>query len=294
MRRIAAAVALAATLALAGGAAHGQETSATPLDGLATWVDIYDGSVYASPEVTAARIAARGVRTVFAETANDRSETDVVKPAQLARLVDALHARAVAVVAWYLPGFVQPGLDLRRTRAMLEFRTPSGGAFDGVALDIESPRNRNPKQRTRRLLALATTLRSEAGSLPVYAITLPPRMLERRPTAWPGFPWVELAPLVDGFVPMAYTGSAFPGYEATYGYIARSLALLRTLTLDPELRIHAAGGVANRMGSEELRAFTDAVADDGRVVGWSLYDWATTGGAAWRSLAPLGGARSGP
>jgi hypothetical protein len=214
-----------------------------------------------------------------------------VKPAQLGRLVDALHAQGVAVVAWYLPGFVQPALDLRRTRAMLGYRTASGGAFDAVALDIESTRNPSAKQRTRRLLALATRLRQEAGSLPVYAVTLPPRMLERRPTAWPGFPWAELAPLVDGFVPMAYTGSAFRGYERTYGYIARSLALLRALTLDSELRIHAAGGVANRMGAEELRAFADAIADDGRVVGWSLYDWATTPAAAWQSLAPLGGTR---
>jgi hypothetical protein len=118
-------------------------------------------------------------------------------------------------------------------------------------------------------------------------------MLERRPTAWPGFPWVELASLVDGFVPMAYT-SSFPGYEATYGYVARSLALLRALTLDPDLRIHAAGGVANRMDEEELRAFADAVADDGAILGWSLYDYATTGAAAWRSLRPLGGTRDGP
>jgi hypothetical protein len=285
--------AVAAVLALGCGAAQGQERDGTPLEGLATWVDIYDGAVYANPEGTAGRIAARGVRTVFAETANDRAAVDVVKPARLGRLVDALQARGIAVVAWYLPGFVQPGLDLRRTRAMLSFRTPAGAGFDAVALDIESFRNRNASQRTRRLLALATRLRAEAGALPVYAITLPPRMLERRPTAWPSFPWTQLAPLVDGFVPMAYT-SSFPGYEATYGYIARSLALLRSLTGDPELRIHAAGGVANRMGADELRAYADAVADDGRILGWSLYDYTTTGGSAWRALAPLGGTVTGP
>lgn len=273
---------------LAGGAARGQSTE-TPLAGLATWVDIYDGVVYANPELTAGRIAARGVRTVFAETANDRSPADVVKPAPLGRLIDALHARGIDVVAWYLPGFVNPARDLRRTRAMLSFRTPSDGAFDAVALDIESTRNPNVAQRSRRLLTLSRTLRTEAGSVPVYAITLPPRMLERRPTAWPGFPWAELAGLVDGFVPMAYTGSAFRGYEATYGYVARSLALLRIATANPELAVHAAGGVPSRMSPEELRAFADAVADDGGVVGWSLYDFATTTPAAWSSLAPLGG-----
>jgi hypothetical protein len=286
-----ASVAVALVL-FAGGAARGQSAPETPLAGLATWVDIYDGVVYANPELTAGRIAARGVRTVFAETANDRSPVDVVKPAPLGRLVDALHARGIEVVAWYLPGFVDPVRDLRRTRAMLSFRTPSGGAFDAVALDIESTRNRNAGQRSRRMLALSRTLRTEAASLPVYAITLPPRMLERRPTAWPGFPWAELAGLVDGFVPMAYTGSAFRGYEATYGYVARSLALLRTATANPELAIHAAGGVANRMSVEELRGFADAVADDGGVVGWSYYDFATSTPAAWTSLAPLGGRAS--
>jgi hypothetical protein len=286
---------LAALVVFAGGAsAHGQSSSSAPLAGLATWVDVYDGVVYASPELTASRIAARGVRTVFAETANDRSAADVVRAPQLGRLVDALHLSGVKVVAWYLPGFVDAARDLRRSRAMLRFRTPAGGAFDAVALDIESPRNRNPAQRSRRLLALARTLRTEAGALPIYAITLPPRMLERRPTAWPGFPWAELTGLFDGFVPMAYTGSAFRGYEATYGYVARSLALLRTLTANPTVVIHAAGGVANRMNADELRAFADAVADDGRVVGWSLYDYATTTPAGWGALAPLGGTSAQP
>ena len=297
MRSLAALVALAALLAAALAAPAQDGDATTPLEGLATWVDIYDGAVYAAPVRTARRIAARGVRTVFAETANDRATVDVVKPVELGRLVDALHALGIAVVAWYLPGFDEPARDLRRTRAMLSFRTPSGvrplhlsglrgGRFDAVALDIESPRLANAALRTKRMLALSRRLRAEAD-VPVYAITLPPRMLERRPTAWPGFPWTELAALVDGFVPMAYTGSAFRGYEATYGYVARSLALLRRLTGDPELPIHAAGGVANRMGAEELRAFADAVADDGRVRGWSLYDYATTGPSAWRALAAL-------
>ncbi len=65
---------------------------------------------------------------------------DVVQPVALGRFVDALHAQGIAVVGWYLPGFVKPALDVRRTRAMLSFRTPQGGAFDAVALDIESLR----------------------------------------------------------------------------------------------------------------------------------------------------------
>lgn len=294
------AVALLAVLALApgdtvsqgaqaaGGAAEGR-SAAEVFGGLATWVDVFDGPVYADPEGTAARIAARGVRTVFAETANFKATSDVVGADALARFVDALHGRGIAVVAWYLPGFDKPARDLRRTRAMLAFRTASGGAFDGVALDVESTVERRVAVRSLRLLNLARTLRAEAGEKPVAAITLPPRMLERRPTVWPRFPWASLAGLVDAFVPMTYTGTAFRGYEATYGYVARSLAALRTqlVAAGLETPVHAAGGVADRMSADELRAFVDAAADAG-VTGVSLYDFHTTLTRGWVALAAFG------
>ncbi len=290
-----AAAALASTLAVAvavavAGASARQQAGADVFAGLATWVDVYDGAVYRAPEATAARIAARGVRTVFAETANDRSTVDVVNPAALGRFVDALHAQGVSVVAWYLPGFVKPALDLRRTRAMLSFRTATGGSFDGVALDIESLRLKSVGLRSQRVLALLRRLDAEAGSLPVGAITYPPRALERHLTWWPSFPWSDIVPLVDAFVPMAYTGGGFKGYDATYGYVARSLRLLRA-AVGPDVPVHAAGGVANRMTQDELKAFADAVADDGTVSGWSLYDYATTKQTGWSALLPLGGTR---
>lgn len=278
-----------AFLGVSGAGAHGRADSGGVFAGLATWVDIYDTPVYRAPEQTAARIAARGVRTVFAETANYGAATDVVQPGALGRFVDALQARGVRVVGWYLPGFDRPARDLRRTRAMLAFRTPAGAGFDGVALDIEATVVKSAAKRTARMRALARTLRTEAASLPVAAIVLPPRMLERRATVWPGFPWAELAGLADAIVPMAYT-SSFRGYEATYGYVARSLASLRA-AVGPGVTIHAAGGVANRLSTEELQAFADAVADNGTVSGWSLYDYMTSTPAGWRSLQPLGGRR---
>ncbi|HEY9457871.1 MAG TPA: hypothetical protein VIQ56_08200, partial [Gaiella sp.] len=100
--------------------------------GLGTWFDVYDTALYNSPTAVAGRLAAHGVRTAWIETANDRSRTDVVQPAGLARLVDALHAEGISAVAWYLPGHDASGRDLRRARAMLSFRTPAGDGFDGV------------------------------------------------------------------------------------------------------------------------------------------------------------------
>ena len=282
------AAALAAAIAVVspgGRAAPAAPRAADVFQGLGSWIDVYDTAVYATPNALAARLATRGVRTAWIETANDRSKTDVVDPLGLGRTVDALHARGIRVVGWYLPGHDNHARDLRRTRALLAFRTPQGGAFDGVALDVESLRNKNVKQRTARVIDLLTRLRSEGGSTPVAAITYPPRAFERHLSWWPSFPWAQIASQVDAFVPMLYTGG-FKGYDATYGYVARSLRLLRA-AVGPDVAVHAAGGVANRMTADELRAFDDAVLDDGTATGWSLYDLQTTTPAGWTAMARL-------
>lgn len=254
--------------------------------GLGTWLDVYDTGLYRSPQVLASRIAARGVTTVWIETANDRSAVDVVQPVGLGLVLDALHERGIRTVAWYLPGHVDQSLDVRRARAMLAFRSPAGGAFDGVALDVESLRLKDVKRRTARMLALLRTLRREAGETPVAAIVYPPRALERHATWWPRFPWGTVAGQVDALAVMLYTGGGFPGYDATYGYVARSLRLVRAAVGDG-VPLHAAGGVANRMAPEELRAFVDAVEDTGGAYGWSLYDWATSTPGGWSALGRL-------
>jgi len=294
VRILAVAAVLAALVAGAvttrGVAAPERRAGVEVFQGLGTWIDVYDTALYRTPDAVANRLVARGVRTAWIETANDRSTGDVVDPAGLGRIVDSLHARGISVVAWYLPGHDRHARDLRRTRAMLSFRTPQGGAFDGVALDIESLRERNVKLRTTRMLDLLSRLRSEAGSTPVAAITYPPRAFERHLSWWPAFPWADIARRVDAVVPMLYTGGGFKGYDATYGYVARSLRLLRAAVGD-RVAVHAAGGVANRMTAEELKAFTDAVLDDGTATGWSLYDLQTMTPAGWAAMARLSAQR---
>jgi hypothetical protein len=282
------ALALAIVSVAAAAAPAAQRADASVFGGLGTWVDIYDGAVYAAPERTAQRIAARKVRTVWVETANDGAPVDVVDPVRLGRLVDALHARGVRVAAWYLPGHVKPALDQRRALAMLSFRTATGGEFDGVALDIESTKLRNVALRSRRAVALTRQLRDAAGDVPLAVIPFNPRGLERRPSTWPRFPWADLADNADAFAPMVYTGGGLKGFDATYGYVTRALRLLRSNTGDPDVQIHVAGGVADRLGSDELAGFVAAVEDDGGTIGVSLYDWMTTTPRAWKALAPLG------
>ena len=285
-----AALALAVVSVAAASAPAAQRADASVFGGLGTWVDIYDGAVYAAPERTAQRIAARKVRTVWVETANDGALVDVVDSVRLGRFVDALHARGVRVVAWYLPGHVKPALDQRRALAMLSFRTATGGAFDGVALDIESTKLRNVALRSRRAVTLTRQLRAAAGDVPLAIVPFNPRGLERRPATWPRFPWADLAASADAFAPMVYTGDALKGFDATYGYVTRALRLLRVNTADPDVQIHVAGGVADRLGPEELAGFVAAVEDDGGTIGVSLYDWLTTTPRAWKALAPLGAA----
>ena len=282
-------VVIAACAGATGSAPAARVGDAAVFGGLGTWVDIYDGALFAVPERTAARIAARGVEVVWIETANDRASADVVRPGPLGRLVDALHARGLRVVAWYLPGHVNPALDTRRALAMLNFRTPRGQAFDGISLDIESTRLKNVGLRSRRAVALARRLRQEAGETPLAIVPFNPRGLERHPSVWPRFPWADLAETADAFAPMIYTGGSQRGFDATYGYVTRALRLLRAQTKNPDVAIHVAGGVADRLGPEELAGFSAAVTDDGSTIGVSVYDWATTGPAAWRVLSPLGG-----
>jgi hypothetical protein len=287
--RAAICVLLAAAVTTVGAAAApaAKTADASVFGGVGTWVDIYDGGVYAAPERTAQRMAGRGVRTVWVETANYGAPVDVVNPVQLGRFVDALHAYGLRAVAWYLPGHVKVALDERRALAMLAFRTATGGAFDGVALDIESTKLRNVAVRSQRAVALTRTLRAAAGETPLAIIPFNPRGLERRPSTWPRFPWAQLAASADAFAPMIYTGGAMKGFDATYGYVTRALRLLRVNAGRPDVAIHVAGGVADRMGPDELAGFTAAVGDDGSTIGVSLYDWMTTTPRAWKALAPL-------
>jgi hypothetical protein len=281
------ALSLLVAAAGAGTAPAAKEADPSVFGGLGTWTDIYDGRVYAQPEATAARIAARGVKTVWAETANYRASADVVQAQRLGRFVDALHANGVRVVAWYLPGHVNHGLDIRRARAMLSFRTPTGQTFDGIALNIEGTKLRDVALRSKRAVDLTRRIRNGAGDTPLAIVPFNPRGLERRPTTWPRFPWAELAAHADAFAPMIYTGGAYKGFDATYGYVTRAIRLLRTHTGNPSVPIHVAGGVADRLGSEELEGFAAAVEDDGGTIGVSLYDWETTPASHWRVLSAL-------
>jgi hypothetical protein len=291
VRALPVAAALAVALVTAAGSRGGSARSHAAADvyrGLATWIDVYDAQAFAQPEATAAEIAAHGVQTVYVETSNSKQTADIVRPEALGRLVDALNRNEIEVVAWYLPTLVKPALDLRRSLAAMQFVTPSGGGFQGFALDIEAPNVKSPAVRNARVLALSRQLRAAAGpDFGLGAIIPSPRGMELRPKYWPGFPYAQLAGLYDVVLPMTYFTGSVKGPDAVYGYLARSLAILRTKTQNPDLAIHLIAGVADRATLAEVKAFVQLASDDTRIAGWSLYDFFTTRAAEWRVLAGL-------
>ena len=260
-----------------------------PYRGLATWVDIWDTGVWQEPEAAVAEIAGRRVRTVYLETSNFSQNVAIRRPAAVARFLEAAHARGLEVVAWYLPGFVKPAKDVKRSLAAIRFRSPGGHRFDGFSLDIESHAVNSVELRTKRLLRVARDLRRAVG--PDYrlgAIIPSPRGLELSPNAWPGFPYAGLAQQFDVFVPMVYFTYRTRSPKRTRAYVKNSIAILRRETGNPNVRIHVIGGVGHRMRPGQAEAFVDAVCGAG-VLGASLYDFETTSSAKWSHLSRLAG-----
>jgi len=283
-------IALVATLSLSArpGPAAASAADTSVYAGLGTWISIYGTRAFTQPDTVAAAIAARGVKTVYVETSNYSQTADIVRPAQLGTLVDALHARGVRVVAWYLPGFVKPTLDLRRALAAVQFTTPTGGRFDGFALDIEATAVKRAALRTKRAIAVSEQLRAAVGdSYPLGAIIPSPRGLVIKPAYWPSFPYAQLAGMYDVLLPMVYWTYSTRGPDGAYGYLAWALTLLRAGVADPNVPIHLVGGTSYRASLDEEQAFAQLVVNDAHLLGWSLYDWFGTKPSAWKALAGI-------
>jgi hypothetical protein len=260
-----------------------------PFRGFAAWVDIYDRGVLNDPADAIAEMKARGVRTVYLETSNASQPTAIVRPGVIGAFVEAAHAQGLAVVAWYLPEFLKPARDTKRSLAAIHFRTPGKERFDGFALDIESTAVRSAARRNTRLLRIARGLREATGrKYPLGAIIPSPRGLELSPAVWPQFPYAELAQQFDVFLPMVYFTYRTKTRAETRSYVEQSIAVLRRETGNSSVRIHVIGGVADRARVGQVRGFADAICGDS-LFGASLYDFATTFERLWTPLGRVEG-----
>lgn len=264
------------------------EPAVDPYRGLGTWIDIYDQRAWDHPERSVRAMWDRGVRTIYLQTSNSSRGRPFVHPEGVNRFLDAAARRGILVVAWYLPGLVDPPTDLRRSLAAIERTTPSGSRFDGFALDIESAAVRDPERRTRRLLELTERLRRIAGPhYPLGAIVPSPRRLRTDPSYWMDFPYRPLAEMVDAFLPMTYFTWRVSGREGASWYTAKNIAILRQETAGMKVSIHVIGGIASDASAQETRGFVEAVRSR-NVVGASYYTFPMIRPDQWSELAAIG------
>jgi len=260
------------------------------------WVDVYD-TVPAfvgeqDPPVTPADIAtmhANGVRTLYLQVAKDdpRSPQVITDETSAAGFLREAHAVGMRVVAWYLPTHRDHALDLQRVKALVEFEA-DGEHFDGIGVDIEGTEAvADVGERNRRLLDLMKELDNAAGMMPIAAIVYPPVVFDvLNDRLWPNFPWTEIAPYVDLWMPMAYwtyRDSTSP-YRDAYLYTSENIERVRDHVGDPNLPVHVIGGIGDKATDADYEAFRRAAADQ-HAIGFSVYDYDTLSTSAWPLLA---------
>lgn len=270
-----------------------------PYVGLGAWVDVFDfDPAYQeraeAPVVTVADLdvmAALGVETLYLQAARfdaERTPDGLVTPDLVAEFLDAAHDRGIAVVAWYLPLFGDVDADADRLDMLRRFRTGRGDRFDGVAVDIEATATvDDDAERSQRLVELSTRMR--ALGLPDDAwgaIVLPPTLLEVVNTEfWPGFPWAELAPLYDVWLPMSYWSgrTEASGLRDGQAYNDDAVARLRANLDDDDALVHSIGGIGDAITEAQVADFVTSLTATASI-GGSIYDYRTTSAGAWALL----------
>jgi hypothetical protein len=292
---------MSSTSTTTGGAADDATTTrpSPPVDlcpyrDMGVWVDVYDSvAAFAgpSPPVTPADIATmarEGVRTLYLQVAKDdpRAPGVVTDAALAAQFLRAAHAAGIRVVAWYLPTHANPAVDRERALALVHFEA-EGERFDGVALDIEGVEAVvDVAERNRRLVALVEELDRAAGTMPVGAIVYPPVVFDVLNTElWPDFPWAEIAPHFDVWLPMSYWThrEGDSPYRDAYRYTTENVQRLRAHLGDPAAVVHVIGGIGDEATEADYSAFRRAAADE-HTIGYSVYDFDTLSPAAWPLL----------
>jgi hypothetical protein len=227
-------------------------------------------------------LASHEVRTLYLETSRRNVSGDIEFPSALGTALDVAKDSGMRVVAWYPPAFDDVALDLRRSIAAVEFRSPQGHRFDGFAADIENNTVKDPAERTRRAAIYSRDLRRSV-SVPLAAIVYPPTQIQRTPSIWPGYPWRLFGMYYDVVMPMHYWTFQTSNPKDVFTSTVRNEALVRALTGKPA---HVIGGLAGDANPAEVSAYVTAAIESGSI-GGSLYDGRTTTLPEWMRLAPL-------
>jgi hypothetical protein len=265
-----------------------------PFRRLGTWVDVFD---YASldPASEVPRMASRGVQVLLLSTARFNGASDFYDAAEAGEWLDAAHRAGIKVVGWYLPAYGDMARDVRRTVAIARFVSPTGQRFDAVGVDIERLDEVSLSQFNTLLVTHLAQVRSRVDAM-IAAIVPSPHATDPG-NRWVGFPWASVGRNSDVMVPMALwsfranpDGSAYTP-DQVYSWVLDQVQRARASTGRP---VSVEGGVDDP-GSERTPVTADRVsrfidaAIDGRAIGGSHYDYATTASSLWPVLARLSG-----
>lgn len=260
--------------------------------GLGAWVDVFDyTSEGGRPPVGVADVdamAAQGVRTIYLHAAFNSSafRDGVVGPDLVLPLLQRAHERGLNVVGWYAPRFLEPSTDLARLLAIARFER-DGHRFDGVAVDIEDRGVEDIDERNRRLVELSRQLRDELGEdTTIGAVVLPTVLLEKvNRDFWPRFPWAEIAPFYDVWLPMTYWTDRLTssGYRDPERLITESTNRMRELIRSPDALVHPIGGIGDKLTEDQLQTYV-ATLGATAAIGGSIYDYRTMPTGGWGVL----------
>jgi hypothetical protein len=257
--------------------------------GFGAWIDVYDWSnefTKNKPSVgpnDVDRMAQFNVQTLYVQAAKQASPNDVVDPQLLRPIINRAHERGMRVITWYAPTLEDTAKDLRKLLAIADL------GVEGVGVDIESRAVSDPGERSRRLVDLSIALRQHLPGMPLSAIVMPAVQLEVvNPKYWPGFPYREIAPAYDAWMPMSYWTSRTQasGYRDAYRYTAENIDRLRAQLGQADAPVHPIGGIGDATSGEDLDGFCRAAAERS-ALGGSIYDYHNTSDELWPHLQPL-------
>jgi hypothetical protein len=257
--------------------------------GLGAWLDVYDWSASFAKYGPAVEIdaidamAAQGVQTLFIQASKWDAPEDVLDRDRLLAFITRAHQHGIAVVGWYLPTLEDVGRDLQRLLAIADL------PIQGIAVDIEARNVGDVAERNRRLVELSTALRTALPGEVIGAIPLEPVLMEDvNPHYWPGFPWAEIAPSYDVWLPMAYWTNRKESspWRNSYVYTLTNIDRIRTHIGQPDAPVHVLGGIGDKTTAEDLIGFRIA-AGERAAIGGSIYDFRTTLAAHWPELLPF-------
>jgi hypothetical protein len=270
--------------------------SVEPFRQVGAWIDVFDYAprlqrAGAAPRVTpdsVSDMAALGVRTLYVQVANPDGapSNQLTDRAELRAILQRAHDHDMAVVPWFLPALTSPADDLDLVKQIIALRA-GGERVDGIGLDLESTGVADVPVRNRRTVTFARRVRELVGdSVPLAAIVYPAVQLEvLNATLWPDFPYRGVARYTDVWMPMSYYTyrSAESGLRNAYRYSVDSVDRLRRNLGDRGAPVHLIGGLAEDSTPDDYLDLARAArATD--ALGWSVYDYASTGTWSWPYL----------